>query len=73
MILWSQFSEECFQHLVASMSERINALLKAKYDLNYHLQDGPDKVGGEFIFADKIKSTNRETYRYSSVFVEDDL
>ncbi len=30
MSMWTKFSEECFQHLVESMSRRIKAVLKAK-------------------------------------------
>ncbi len=30
--IWTKISEECFQHLVESMSQRIKAVLKAKED-----------------------------------------
>ncbi len=30
MTIWSKISEECFQHLVESMTQRINAVLKEK-------------------------------------------
>ncbi len=30
MSMWTKFSEECFQHLVESMSRRNKAVLKAK-------------------------------------------
>ncbi len=30
MLIWTKISEECFQHLVESMSRRIKAVLKAK-------------------------------------------
>ncbi len=30
MSIWTKISEECFQHLVESMSRRIKAVLKAK-------------------------------------------
>ncbi len=30
MSIWSKISEECFQHLVESMSRRIKAVLKSK-------------------------------------------
>ncbi len=32
MSIWSKISEECFQHLVESMSRRIKAVLKSKGD-----------------------------------------
>ncbi len=31
MAIWTKISEECFQHLVESMSQRIKAVLKAKW------------------------------------------
>ena len=30
MSIWTKISEECFQHLVESMPQRIKAVLKAK-------------------------------------------
>ncbi len=30
MSIWTKISEECFQHLVKSMPQRIKAVLKAK-------------------------------------------
>ncbi len=30
MSIWTKISEECFQHLVESMSRRLKAVLKAK-------------------------------------------
>ena len=30
MSIWTKISEECFQHLVESMQQRIKAVLKAK-------------------------------------------
>ncbi len=32
MSIWTKISEECFQHLVESMSRIIKAVLKAKWD-----------------------------------------
>ncbi len=32
MSIWTKISEECFQHLVESMPQRIKAVLKAKWD-----------------------------------------
>ncbi len=31
MSIWTKISEECFQHLVESMPQRINTVLKAKW------------------------------------------
>ncbi len=39
MSIWTKISEECFQHLVESMSRRIKAVLKAK-----GVQPGTSKV-----------------------------
>ncbi len=30
MSIWTKFSEECFQHFVESMPQRVKAVLKAK-------------------------------------------
>ncbi len=39
MTIWTKISEECFQHLVESMPQRIKAVLKAKV-----VQPGTSKV-----------------------------
>ncbi len=39
MLIWTKISEECFQHLVESMPQRIKAVLKAK-----EVQPGTSKV-----------------------------
>ncbi len=39
MSIWTKISEECFQHLVESMPQRIKAVMKAK-----GVQSGTSKV-----------------------------
>ncbi len=36
--IWTKIFEECFQHLVESMPQRIKAVLKAKRGPNWYLQ-----------------------------------
>ncbi len=48
MSIWTKISEECFQHLVESMPQRIKAVLKAKGGPT-RLQGVPNKVASECI------------------------
>ncbi len=51
MSIWTKIFEECFQHLVESMPQRIKAVLKAKRGPNWYLQGVPNKVASECICA----------------------
>ncbi len=50
MSIWTKVSEECFQHLVESMSRRIKEVLKAKGGPTQYLQGVPNKVASECIY-----------------------
>ncbi len=55
MSIWSKISEECFQHLVESMPQRIKAVLKAKAGPTRYKQGVPNKVASECILLCNIK------------------
>ncbi len=55
MSIWTKISEECFQHLVESMPQRIKAVLKAKAGPTGYKQGVPNKVASECIFLCNIK------------------
>jgi len=40
VVIWTKISEECFQHLVVSMSQIIKAVLKAKVGPTWYLIKG---------------------------------
>ncbi len=48
--IWTKISEECFQHLVESMPQRIKAVLKAKAGPTRYKQGVPNKVAGECLY-----------------------
>ncbi len=50
MSIWTNISEECFQHLVESMPRRIKAVLKLKVGPTRYKQGVPNKVANECIF-----------------------
>ncbi len=50
MLIWTKISEECFQHLVKSMPQRINAVLKAKGGPTPYKQGVPNKVASECVY-----------------------
>ncbi len=49
--IWTKISEECFQHLVESMRQRIKAVLKTKGGPTRYLQGAPNKVVSECTIA----------------------
>ncbi len=46
----TKISEECFQHLVESMPQRIKAVLKAKGGPTRYYQSVPNKVASECVY-----------------------
>ncbi len=51
MSIWTKISEECFQHLVESMPQRIKAVLKAKGRPTRYKQGVPSKAASECIYT----------------------
>ncbi len=49
MPIWTKISEECFQHLVESVSRRIKTVLKAKGGPTRYQQGVPNKVASECV------------------------
>ncbi len=53
MSIWTKISEECFQHIIESIPQRIKAVLKAKGGPTEYKQGVPNKVASESIFHDR--------------------
>ncbi len=56
MSIWTNISEECFQHIVESMPRRIKAVLKAKGGPTRYEQGVPSKVASECIYNNAWQS-----------------
>ncbi len=50
MSIWTRITEECFQHLVESMPQRIKAVQEAKGGPSQYYQGVSNKVASECMF-----------------------
>ncbi len=64
MSIWTKISEECFQHLVKSMTQRIKAVLKPKGGPTRYKQGVPNKVASECIF-DYLSNISHRNFKYA--------
>lgn len=62
MAIWTKTSDDCFQHLVASMTWRIKGILRAKWGPTQYYQDVPNKVTCECISDFKAVSLNLQRF-----------